>query len=129
MLCYDIWCQYSVNLLKRFQDDLLLREYVQLLRAAQGLIGPLHIMGHVPRCQALFSASTTPGAGRTCGDNVESPFAETKIMGGLIKHMNDGGREDTLITMFTDHNTEQQRALRKFCSLASSHTILMVIIC
>ncbi|KAJ7585715.1 hypothetical protein C8J56DRAFT_892401 [Mycena floridula] len=61
-----------------------------------GLIGPVHIVGHIKRCRALFLANTTESAGRACGDNIEQPFAETKTTGGSTKHMNGGHRHDVL---------------------------------
>jgi hypothetical protein len=131
MFGYDIWCQYSANLFTRFEKDVLLQSEAHLVKEAQGLIGPLHILGHTSRCQALYSAGTTLHAGRTCGDNVESPFAETKILGPVIKHKNDGNRQDTIITVITEFNFRSQLRLRKLCILPSlrlspSHVILQL---
>jgi hypothetical protein len=114
MYGYNIWCQYSVNLRARFERDVLLQNVAHLLKDAQGLIGPLHILGHTSRCQTLYSAGTTPHAGRTCGDNVESPFSETKILGPVIKHKNDGNRQDTIITVITEFNFRSQLRLHKY---------------
>jgi hypothetical protein len=117
MYGYDIWCQYSANLYARFERDTLLRTVAHLVKDAEGLIGPLHILGHTSRCQTLYSAGTTLHAGRTCGDNVESPFSETKILGPVIKHKNNGNRQDTIITVITEFNFRSQLRLRNlFCS-------------
>jgi hypothetical protein len=114
MYGYDIWCQYSANLYARSERDLLLQNVAHLVRDAEGLISPLHILGHTSRCQTLYSAGTTLHAGRTCGDNVESPFSETKILGPVIKHKNDGNRQDTIITVITEFNFRSQLHLRMF---------------
>jgi hypothetical protein len=124
MFGYDIWCQYSANLYSRFEKDTLLRDVAHLVKDAQGVIGPLHILGHTARCQTLYSAGTTPHAGRTCGDNVESPFSETKILGPVIKHKNDGNRQDTIITVITEFNFRSQlrlRTLHSWYSMDSPH--------
>ncbi|KAJ7598232.1 hypothetical protein C8J56DRAFT_1091442 [Mycena floridula] len=96
-LGYDIWCQYRVNLPERFRDEW--PEDDELLEAIgklTGLIGPVHIMGHIARCRALFLANTTRFAARTCMDNVEQKFAETKVTGRSTKQMNEGHCHEVL---------------------------------
>src|SRR5262249_45663467 len=95
-------CQYKVKLISRFQAEF--PEFVKIVANLIGTIGPLHIMGHVPRCKALFNANTTTYVGHLNGDSVEQPFAETKTTGGSTKHMNEGHREDTLDDFFADWN-------------------------
>ncbi|KAJ7595288.1 hypothetical protein C8J56DRAFT_1115038 [Mycena floridula] len=93
-LCYDIWCQYSINLVERFEREFA--HLAPLVREMTGLIGPVHIVSHIKRCHALFLANTTESAGRACSDNIEQPFVETKTTGGSTKHMNGGHRHDVL---------------------------------
>jgi hypothetical protein len=111
MYSYDIWCQYSANLYAHFERDMLLQNVAHLVKDAEGLISPLRILGHTSRCQMLYSAGMTLHTGHTCGDNVESPFSETKILGPVIKHKNDGNRQDTIITVITEFNFRSQLCL------------------
>lgn len=96
-LGYDLWCQYKVNLSKRVQENKTwLPGLTNIVEALQGIIGLVHIMNHVLRCMALYSAPTTPNVGHLVVDSLEQRFSETKITGGSTKHMNPGHRHDTL---------------------------------
>ncbi len=106
-LSYDLVCQYLPNLLtcisgQRFPG--LVEEVLAKFRELEGNISQVHILPHIGRCKALFSFNYTPGCGRSCGDNVESPWAKTKRAGGSLKQMNHGLRHDVLDFLLNDWN-------------------------
>ncbi|KIY61781.1 hypothetical protein CYLTODRAFT_330843, partial [Cylindrobasidium torrendii FP15055 ss-10] len=106
---YDVWCQYVKNLRKRIIPDKLPDipaddKFWGLLDRVQGGIPSLHVEGHVPDCKAVYSFAHLKHTGLTPTENVETPWVETKKLGGSIKHENHGARQDSLDTNFAYWN-------------------------
>ena len=54
-----------------------------------------HINGHGDNCKA-FSLGYMDGVGRTCGEEVETTWAQTNALGTSIREMGPGARHETL---------------------------------
>ncbi|KAJ3560603.1 hypothetical protein NP233_g10727 [Leucocoprinus birnbaumii] len=78
MLSYNIWCQYSKKL------------------STRGAIPKMHISGHGIDCQINKSFLYTPKSAMTCGEGIESAWAEQNFAAGSTKEQNAGHRHDTL---------------------------------
>ncbi|KAF8995151.1 hypothetical protein BDZ89DRAFT_1177303 [Hymenopellis radicata] len=111
---YDIWCQFVKNLKKRLFEDgkfpkldnneELREKFESLIGRMKGGIPPLHVLGHIWLCRALYGYSHQKNVGKTCPETVETPWAATRICGGSVKHQNHGQRHDNLNTAFDDWN-------------------------
>ncbi|KAN0109323.1 hypothetical protein V8E52_009414 [Russula decolorans] len=55
-----------------------------------------HINGHGDDCKANFSLGYMPGVGWTCGEDVETTWAQTNSLGTSIREMGPGARHETL---------------------------------
>ncbi|KAJ3562098.1 hypothetical protein NP233_g9786 [Leucocoprinus birnbaumii] len=95
MLSYDIWCQYSKNLVSRMQNDSWpwMKEVAGRIR---GAIPKMHIHGHKEQCQLNCSFMYTPFSGMTCGEGIESSWAEQNHAAGSTREQSGGHRHNTL---------------------------------
>ena len=94
IITYDIGCQWSKNLKRRmeaFPEDLKLDSAVSV----EVGIPNWHINGHGEKCQ-VFGLSYMEGVGRTCGEEVETTWAQTNVLGTSIREMGPGARHETL---------------------------------
>lgn len=98
MLSYDIWCQYSVNIQKRFEK--WFPEASRLLPCIRGAIPKMHIKNHIASCQQLWAFNYIKYSGETWGENIEGGWAEQNQAAGSTKEQNDGHRHDTLDEFF-----------------------------
>ena len=94
MVSYDIWCQYSKNLRKRFNQSF--PESAPLLDRVRGAIPKMHIKNHVDSCQQLYAFNYIKYSGETWGENIEGSWAEQNQTAGSTKEQNEGHRHDTL---------------------------------
>ncbi|KAJ3535599.1 hypothetical protein NMY22_g6415 [Coprinellus aureogranulatus] len=94
MLSYDIWCSYSVKLKERFAR--LFPESVPLIENLRGAVPKMHIKNHIIACQQLWAFNYLRHSGETCGELIETSWAELNQASGSTKEMNDGHRHDTL---------------------------------
>jgi hypothetical protein len=94
MLSYDIWCQYSIKL----QERLAARfpHLAHIYSKLRGAIPKMHIHGHGESCQYYHSFTFTPHSGMTCGEGIESAWAEQNHAAGSTKEQSTGHRQDTL---------------------------------
>jgi Kyakuja-Dileera-Zisupton transposase len=95
VLSYDIGCQWSKNLSQRMKD---LPETLQLDPAVQVEVGipTWHVNGHGDDCKANVSLGYMHGVGRTCGEDVETTWAQTNALGTSTREMGPGARHETL---------------------------------
>lgn len=98
MISYDIWCQYSVNIQKRFEKWLPGASI--LLPRIRGAIPKMHIKNHIASCQQLWAFNYLRYSGETWGENIEGSWAEQNQAAGSTKEQNDGHRHDTLDDVF-----------------------------
>lgn len=95
VLSYDIMCQWSKNFRKRMEtypDNMKINPATTVDVA----IPTWHINGHGDNCKNNFSLSYMPGAGRTCGEDVETTWAHTNALAPSVREMGPGARHETL---------------------------------
>ncbi|KAM6497206.1 hypothetical protein JOM56_007679 [Amanita muscaria] len=95
VISYDIGCQWSKNLRRRMEeypDEMKLDPNMQIDIGIPGW----HINGHGEKCKSNFCLSFMPGVGRTCGEDVETAWAQTNSLGTSVREMGPGARHETL---------------------------------
>jgi hypothetical protein len=95
VISYDIGCQWSKNFLRRmeqFPDDMKLDSNMKVDVG----IPSWHINGHGDACKSNFGLSYMPGVGRTCGEEVETTWAQTNSLGSSTREMGPGAHHETL---------------------------------
>ncbi|KAK7444303.1 hypothetical protein VKT23_015315 [Stygiomarasmius scandens] len=116
VLTYDIACQYHVNLVRRFTENLFETPFAgknleTIVGAIVCLVPKLHLQGHIANCQYRYSLNFTKFMGRTCGEGIEGTWAEAKQAGGMTREMNAGHRIDTLNALQNDWNLMKMHKL------------------
>ena len=112
MLSYDIWCQYSINIQKRFEK--WFPETSTLLPRIRGAVPKMHIKNHISSCQQLWAFNYIKYSGETWGENIEGGWAEQNQAAGSTKEQNDGHRHDTLDDFFGFWNWTKLHQLCEF---------------
>jgi hypothetical protein len=117
VLSYDIGCQWSKNLLHRMRD---LPESLQLDPAVKVEVGipTWHVNGHGDDCKANFSLGYMHGVGRTCGEDVETTWAQTNSLGTSTREMGPGARHETLDDQWGGLNFRKTVGFRECFSFA-----------
>ncbi|TFK58606.1 hypothetical protein BDN72DRAFT_734284, partial [Pluteus cervinus] len=59
-------------------------------------IPKMHIKNHKERCQYRWAFNFTPHSGETCGETIETSWAELNQAASSTREMNAGHRHDTL---------------------------------
>ncbi|GLB34092.1 hypothetical protein LshimejAT787_0109760 [Lyophyllum shimeji] len=98
MISYDIWCQYHVNLRKRFNK--WFPGMAWIIDKIRGAIPKMHIVNHILACMLLFAFNYIRYSGETWGENIEGGWAEQNQSAGSTKEQNDGHRHDSLDDFF-----------------------------
>jgi hypothetical protein len=91
---YDIECQHSINRIARFEKSF--PDLVEVVKRVVGCIPQMHIRNHKDDCQYRFSFAYTECVGCTCGEIIETTWAEGNLTSGSTKKQNSGHRHDTL---------------------------------
>ena len=94
VITYDIGCQWCKNLWRRMEempDNLKL----DLTTVVEVGIPSWHINGHGENCKT-YCLSYMGGVGRTCGEEVETTWAQTNALGASICKMGPGAHHETL---------------------------------
>lgn len=98
-MSYDIWCQYSIHFNDRMQSRF--PHLAAILDDIRGAVPKLHVHGHGEKCSLYCSFTYTKYSGMTCGEGIESAWAEQNHAAGSMKEQSTGHRQDTL----DDYNT------------------------
>ncbi|KAG6849505.1 hypothetical protein H0H93_007961 [Arthromyces matolae] len=118
VISYDIACQWSRNLRKRFEvyggSFGLPDPYAD--RQLRFVVPKFHLLAHVEKCKTTYSLNLLTNVGRTDGEAPERGWAAINAIAGSTKEMGPGSRRDTLDDHFGDYNW------RKYMSL---HTIIL----
>lgn len=98
MISYDIWCQYSLKLGARMANrfPLLAPAFDSDSEKVRGAVPKCHIHGHGEKCQLNCSFTFTRFSGMTCGEGIETAWAEQNHAAGSTKEQSTGHRQDTL---------------------------------
>jgi hypothetical protein len=95
VITYDIGCQWSKNMRKRvedYPDDMKINPDT---RVDVG-VPSWHINAHGKDCRDNFSLGYLVGAGRTCGEEVETSWSHTNALAPSVREMGPAARHDTL---------------------------------
>lgn len=98
MLSYDIWCQFWINLRKRFRERF--PAMLSIISRIRRAIPSAHIRGHLLLCQVLWVFKYIKYSGETYGEMIETGWAEQNQTAGSMKEQNDGYRHDMLDDFF-----------------------------
>ena len=105
LVTYDIACQYSKKIVKRFSNTFGTSAGVtSLVKEALFAIPKMHVQGHKEDCQYCYALQHRDGVGMTHGETVEHPWAEGNQTGSSTQEMNAGHRHDALDDYFTHWN-------------------------
>lgn len=95
VLPYDIGCQYLKTFtrwMEEFPNNMKIDSNTQVDIGIPGW----HINGHGLDCKANFNLSFMDGIGRTCGEEVETTWAHTNVLGASVREMGPGAHHETL---------------------------------
>ncbi|KIL55027.1 hypothetical protein M378DRAFT_49831, partial [Amanita muscaria Koide BX008] len=112
VITYDIGCQWSKNFWRRveeFPDDLKLDPATSV----EVGIPSWHINGHGDNCRT-FCLNYMDGVGRTCGEEVETTWAQTNALGTSTREMGPGARHETLKDQWCGWNFRKIVGFRSF---------------
>ncbi|KAM6491450.1 hypothetical protein JOM56_013019 [Amanita muscaria] len=112
VITYDIGCQWSKHFRRRMEDFPSFMHINENTNIDVG-IPSWHINGHGPRCQSNFSLSYMQGVGRTCGEEVETSWAQTNALGASTREMGPGARHETLNDQWGGCNFRKITGFRK----------------
>ncbi|KAH6911905.1 hypothetical protein BKA70DRAFT_1370410 [Coprinopsis sp. MPI-PUGE-AT-0042] len=109
VLLYDVNCQYSVHLQKRFNDA----EYLELPSGFQFTagIGQFHVHGHQEKCYARYSPLFIDGLGRTSGEILESLWSVLNEAARSTQVMSLAHRSEVLDALIADSNWKKMTGL------------------
>lgn len=105
MLAYDINCQYSKNIEKRFER--CHPESLQILKHIEFVVGKMHLNAHKDDCQFKHSINYTRGGGQFDGEVVERLWAELNLTSSFLKQMGPGHRVDIFTCIVLDANWQK----------------------
>lgn len=113
VIMYNIGCQWSKNLSRRMEE---LADDLKLDSATVVEIGipSWHINGHGENCK-VFSLSFMDGIGHTCGEEVETTWAQMNALGTSVREMDPGACHETLNDQWCGGNF---RKIVGFCMLS-----------
>ena len=125
-ITYDIGCQWSKNFRARMLD---FPENMQInpTTKVDVVIPSWHINGHGQRCRKEFCLGYTKGAGRTCGEEVETTWSSTNALAPSVREMAPGARHDTLNDHWNGWNYRKIVGFRTFHSLLGLIVILILL--
>ncbi|KAJ7443174.1 hypothetical protein B0H11DRAFT_1881567 [Mycena galericulata] len=106
---YDIACEYTVNLVSRFQQHFPdLADDVKRMRWG---VPALHVQGHQDSCNYLFGTAYMECIGHFHGETAEHYWPEANQLGPHVRQMNNGHRQDTMIAHHGDWNHKKTMKL------------------
>jgi hypothetical protein len=113
VLSYDIGCQWSKKLRKRaleFPDKMKLDANTNI----EVKVPNWHVNGHGDFCKTHFSLNYQKGAGRTCGEDVETSWAHSNPLGPSVRELRPASRHELLNDNWNGWNFHKIVGFRKF---------------
>ena len=104
LLTYDVGCQYIAHLLERWKEWNLPEKYIPIVEKLRILLPQMHMLAHQESCQTNYCMGFKKGTGHTCGEIVETIWAEHNAVGLSTREMNGGARRDALNDFFNSWN-------------------------
>ncbi|KDR65963.1 hypothetical protein GALMADRAFT_232763 [Galerina marginata CBS 339.88] len=123
-ITYNIGCQWSKNFRSCMSD---FPEHMQINPETRVdvAIPSWHINGHGKRYRSDFCLGYTPGAGRTCGEEVKITWSATNALGPSIREMAPAARHNTLNDQWNGWNFHKIVGFRTLFSKRFQEAVLM----
>ncbi|KAJ7239653.1 hypothetical protein C8J57DRAFT_1564709 [Mycena rebaudengoi] len=99
---YDIACEYMIHLKKRMKKNF--PDVADVVAEMDWGVPALHVGGHQDDCTYLFGTSYIECIGHFHGETAEHYWPEANQLGPIVRQMNNGHRQDTLIYNHGDWN-------------------------
>ncbi|KAF8146220.1 hypothetical protein K438DRAFT_1910745 [Mycena galopus ATCC 62051] len=96
LLSYDIRCQWWKNLRERLGKLPSALRLELALYFVKYVIPKLHILGHLRKCQEIFSLLFVQGSAQADMEGIERIWSSSGPMGASTREMGPGSRQDTL---------------------------------
>lgn len=114
VLSYDIGCQWWKNLGKRILE-FLAEMRIDDETNVEVKVPSWHVNGHGDFCRTNYSLNYLTGAGRTCGEDVETSWADTNSLGTSVHEMGPASRHELLNDHWNGWNFHKIIGFRMFC--------------
>jgi hypothetical protein len=124
VITYDIGCQWSKNMRKRVEGFPEAMRINPDTRVDVG-IPSWHINAHGKNCRDNFSLGYLVGAGRTCGEEVETSWSHTNALAPSVREMGPAARHETLNDHWSGWNFHKIVGFRRYfliSATSSPHT-------
>ena len=112
VITYDIACQWSKNLYER-SLDFPTKMQLNPNTTIEVAIPSWHINAHGEKCRTSYNLGYMEGVGRTCGEEVETTWAQTNVLGSSTREMGPGACHETLNDQWSGWNFRKIVNLRK----------------
>ncbi|KAJ6603168.1 hypothetical protein B0H10DRAFT_2195843 [Mycena sp. CBHHK59/15] len=112
---YDIACEYYINLESHFQQHF--PDLVEDVRRMRWHVLSLHVQGHQDSYNYLFGTTYMECVGHFHGETAEHYWPEVNQLGPHVRQMNNGHRQDTIISHHGDWN--HKRTMKITVTLAN----------
>ncbi|KIJ52305.1 hypothetical protein M422DRAFT_776014 [Sphaerobolus stellatus SS14] len=101
VISYDIACKYNIHFRDRVTHPawtLFNAEELKQFDEAEivWLVPKFHLAAHIEGCADKYSFNWTKNVGRTCGESVETSWANLNGLSKATREMTAGGRKDTI---------------------------------
>ncbi|KAJ7185127.1 hypothetical protein B0H12DRAFT_1083229, partial [Mycena haematopus] len=116
IMSYDAACQYSANIIERFEQNPLLSDLLPIVEKIRWAVPALHIQGHQENCMYKFATAYMSAAGHFHGETAEFYWPELNQIGTQVTQMSAGRRQDVIALNHNDWN---------FKKMAKSFTLLL----
>jgi hypothetical protein len=99
---YDAACQYSVNVVKRFED--FFPDLAPIVKWMRWAVPALQIQGHQEECMYGFATCYMTAMGHFHGESAEYYWPELNQIGTQVCQMSGGHRQDVISINHNDWN-------------------------
>ncbi|KAJ7195277.1 hypothetical protein B0H12DRAFT_1082238 [Mycena haematopus] len=104
IMSYDAACQYSANIIERFEQNPLLSDLLPIVEKIRWAVPALHIQGHQENCMYKFATAYMSAAGHFHGETAEFYWPELNQIGTQVTQMSAGRRQDVIALNHNDWN-------------------------
>ena len=128
LLCYDVNCQYCVNLRRRVEESKALSPMRGYINNMAFGIGQWHVHGHRSECFSRFSPLLMPGAGKRSGEILESLWDGINPVFGRTRTMTNAHRVEIIDAAMADNNWKKLTTLGTLLPLFSRRVLMKSVV-
>ena len=126
LVSYDIACQWIKNLQARLsQYSVSAALILSTLIYWKVVVPKFHLSGHGLSCQLYYNINYTKGAGRMCGEGIESGRSQSGSMPIWIRENGLNARRAILDGHWGECNWKKLLGLRMSLARLDSHTLIL----